>query len=144
MKEVEEQLQALSIGTWLDQQDLRGGDDWDRRIKQVVQKQVDYVLVLQSPNMLQRPETYIHKEIKEALERQDRFDEGERFLIPVILEPCAGLERLRHLHRVDLTTRESVVRLAREIQADWNKRQSRFRGAIRSDRAYCIESGGKR
>jgi hypothetical protein len=125
---VEEQLQALGIATWRDRQDLRGGDDWDRRIEQVVRKQVDYVLVLETPNMLQRPESYIHKEIKEALERQDRFDQGERFLIPAILEACPGLERLSHLHRVDLTSSDGVQRLAVEIQSDWNKRQSRFRG----------------
>lgn len=128
VRKLEEQLQALGIGTWRDQQDLRGGDEWDRRIEQVVRKQVDYVLVLQTPNMLQRPESYIHKEIKEALERQDRFDQRERFLIPAILEPCAGLERLSLLHRSDLTSSESVERLAKEIQADWNTRQSRLRG----------------
>ena len=89
---------------------------------------MDYVLVLQNPNMLQRPETYIHTEIHEALQRQKRFDQGERFLIPAILEPCAGLERLNHLHRVDLTTREAVDHLAGEMLADWNKRQIRFSG----------------
>jgi hypothetical protein len=127
---VQERLHALSIDTWRDRQDLRGGDEWDRRIEQVLRKQVDYVLVLQTPNMLLRAETYIHKEIKEALERQDRFDQGEHFLIPAILEPCAGMERLNHLHLVDLTTREAVDRLAGEIQADWNKRQSRSRGNL--------------
>ncbi len=126
--EVEDQLQALGIRTWRDRQDLRGGDLWDRRIEQVLQKQVDYVLVLQTSNMLERPESYIHKEIKEALERQDRFDEGERFLIPAILEPCPGLERLSDLNRVELTTREGIDRLAQEIQADWDMRQSRYKG----------------
>lgn len=127
---IAEQLQKQGIGTWRDQQDLRGGDDWDRRIQQVVGKQVDYVLVLQTLNMLQRPETYIHAEIDEALQRQRRFDQGEHFLIPAFLEPCAGLERLSHLQGVDMTSLDSVERLAMEIQSDWNKRQSRFRGNL--------------
>lgn len=126
--EIEQQLHALGISSWRDRQDLRGGDEWDRRIEQVIRKQVDYVLVLQTPQMLQRPETYLHKEINEALERQKRFDQGERFLIPAILQPCAGLDRLSHLHLVDLTTHEAIRRLADDIQQDWNRRQSRMRG----------------
>jgi hypothetical protein len=125
--DLDEQLQALNIGTWRDQQDLRGGDEWDRRIEQVLRKQVDYVLVLQTPHMLQRPESYVHKEIKEALIRQDRFNQGEHFLIPAILEPCDGLESLSHLQRKDLTSRQSIERLATEIRDDWDKRRSRSR-----------------
>ena len=126
--EIEQQLHALGISSWRDQNDLRGGDEWDRRIEQVIREQVNYVLVLQTPQMLERPETYLHKEIKEALKRQDWFDQGERFLIPAILKTCAGFDRLSHLQRVDVTTREGIRRLAEEIQQDWNHRQSRIRG----------------
>ena len=77
--------------------------------------------------MLERAESYIHKEIKVALERQDRFDEGERFLIPAILECRAGLGRLGRLQSVDLTARDGMERLAKEILEDWQKRRSRLR-----------------
>jgi hypothetical protein len=125
---IQDELQARGINTWRDQQDLRGGDDWDRQIVQVIKKQVDYVLVLQTPNMLQPAETYIHTEIAKALERQERFDQGERFLIPAILEPCDGLERLSHIHREDLTMGDSVGRLAEIIQRDWVGRKTRGSG----------------
>ncbi|HSR33671.1 MAG TPA: toll/interleukin-1 receptor domain-containing protein [Anaerolineae bacterium] len=128
--EVEKQLHALGINSWRDRQDLRGGDEWDRRIEHVIHKQVDYVLVLQTPQMLQRPESYLHKEIKVALERQERFDQGERFLIPSILQSCEGLERLSHLHSVDLTTSEGIRTLAAGIQQDWNSRQRRMQGTL--------------
>lgn len=126
--EIEDRLHTRGIGIWRDQQDLRGGDDWDRQLKQVLQKQVAYVLVLQTPNLIERPESYIHKEITEALERQRGFEPGMLFLIPAILEPCVGLERLSHLHRADLTSSEGLQRLAQEIQGDWNRRQSRYGG----------------
>lgn len=125
---IQEQLHARNVGTWRDQQDLRGGEKWDQRIKKVLKDQVHYVLVLQTPNMLQRPEAYIHKEIAVALERQDRFDEGIPFLIPAILEPCAGLERLNHLQRADLTSPGGLDRLAQEILEDWRQRQRRAGG----------------
>jgi hypothetical protein len=127
VKQVEARLQAGEVGIWRDQQDLRGGDEWDRLIQQVLEKRVDYVLVLQTPNMLDRAESYIHKEIKIALERQDRFDAGERFLIPAILQGRAGLERLSRLQSVDLTARDGVERLVKEILEDWAKRRSRSR-----------------
>ncbi len=123
--DIERQLHTLGIDSWRDRQDLRGGDDWDRRIERVIQKQVDYVLVLQTPQMLQRPESYLHKEVKVALERQDWFDQGERFLIPAILQPCKGLDRLSHLHQVDLSNGEGIRGLAKDIHQDWNRRQSR-------------------
>lgn len=127
VKDIEAHLQADGVATWRDQQDLRGGDEWDRRIEQVLEKQVDYVLVLQTPNMLARAESYIHKEIKVALERQDRFDEGDRFLIPAILQGEAGLERLGRLQYIDLTVNDGLKRLAKEILEDWHKRRTRFR-----------------
>lgn len=126
---IERQLHALGIDSWRDRQDLRGGDDWDRRIERVIQKQVDYVLVLQTPQMLQRPESYLHKEIKVAMERQDWFDQGERFLIPAILQPCKGLDRLSHLHQVDLSSGEGIHGMAKDIHQDWKRRQSRVQGA---------------
>ncbi|HEY3302416.1 MAG TPA: toll/interleukin-1 receptor domain-containing protein [Candidatus Binatia bacterium] len=126
--EVEQKLHSLGVDTWRDQQDLRGGDDWNRRIVHVLGKQVDYVLVLQTPNMLSKPRSYIHKEIAEALERQKEFDEGESFLIPAILEGSLGLERLDKLQRVELTDPHGLERLASHIQANWVKRQNRIRG----------------
>lgn len=125
---IERQLHELSVSCWRDRQDLRGGDEWDRRIERVIQKQVDYVLVLQTPQMLQRPESYLHKEIKVAMERQDWFDQGERFLIPAILQPCKGLDRLSHLHQVDLSSGEGIPGLAKDIHQDWKRRQSRVQG----------------
>ncbi len=123
--EVEQQLHKFGVATWRDRQDLRGGEDWDRRIPQVIRKQVDYVLVLQTPNMLERAESYLHKEIFEALERQKLFDQGELFLLPALLEPNPGLERLVHLHQRELFAPDGVEQLATEIGADFQRRNSR-------------------
>ncbi len=126
--EVEQQLHQLGVNTWRDRQDLRGGEDWNRRIPQVIRKQVDYVLVLQTPHMLERAESYLHKEIYEALERQQLFDQSELFLIPALLEPNPGLERLAHLHQRELYEAGGVEQLATEIRADFHQRNSRTGG----------------
>lgn len=117
-----DQLHAFGIGTWLDRQNLRGGDNWERQIPRVIQKQVDYVVVLQSSRMLGKVESYFHKEINEALERQKGFDEGFRFVIPAQLEHGVLLEKLAHLHTVDLTLPQGLKELADTILEDWNRR----------------------
>src|SRR5262249_40767824 len=52
------QLQAGGIKIRLDKQNLRGGDNWPQLIPQVLKKQTDYVVVLQSPRMLDKPSGY--------------------------------------------------------------------------------------
>jgi hypothetical protein len=128
--ELESRLHELGVDTWRDQQDLRGGDDWDWQIRHVIQKQVDYVLVLETPNMLSRPESYLHREIAEGLERQKGFDTGQLFMIPAMLQSCAGLARLEHLHRRDLTSGAGVQRLVEGILADWQQRVERLRQVV--------------
>ncbi len=124
VEDVEQRLHALGVDTWRDRQDLRGGEDWGRRIRQVIAKQVDYVLVLETPHMVSRDESYLYEEIDAALERQKRFRPGRPFLIPAILERCDPLEELNHLNLADLTTQPGIERLAKEILEDWAGRQA--------------------
>jgi hypothetical protein len=124
VEDVEQHLHALGVDTWRDRQDLRGGEDWSRRIRQVIDKQVDYVLVLETLHMLSRDESYLYEEIGAALERQKRFRPGRPFVIPAILERCDPLEQLSRLNLADLTTEPGIERLAKEILEDWAGRQA--------------------
>lgn len=121
-----EQLQARGIRIWLDKQSLRGGDRWSILIHDVLEKQSHYVVVLQSPRMLDKPESYFFLEIDLALKRLSKFKPGLRYLIPTILEPdpCLPLPNLAHLHMIDLTAPGGVDDLARDIREDWQERQA--------------------
>ena len=51
---VEQLSRALKIGgvaVWLDRQNLRGGDNWERVITHVIEKQVDYFVPVQAVGM---------------------------------------------------------------------------------------------
>ena len=126
---LEHRLRELGLDTWRDKQDLRGGDEWDRQIRHVVRKQVDYVLVCETPNLTAKGESFLHLEIKEALERQAWFPPGQRFVVPATLVECRGLEGLDHLHRADLTSDEGVQRLAARLLEDWKTTAANRRGA---------------
>ena len=127
---LEKRLHALGLDTWRDAQDLRGGDDWDRQIRHVLRRQVDYMLVCETPRMLNRGESYFHLEITEALERQRRFPTGQRFLIPGTLEPSEGLSNLDHLHRQDLVSDEGLKRLVSLLKEDWQLRRNQPQGNV--------------
>jgi hypothetical protein len=122
--ELEQKLRQRGIGTWLDKQQLRGGEQWNSGIKQVIGKVVDYVLVLETPNLLSKPEGYVFTEITAAIDRQKAKRPGFSFLIPVIFKPCTGLEYLDDLHRVDVTKQQGIDRLCDDILADWTEQKA--------------------
>lgn len=119
------QLNDRGIKTWLDKQNLRAGDRWPVLIPKVLETQVDYVVVLQSCRMVQKSESYFFREIQYALQRQNGFRPGVRFIIPTLLEQVEGLplENLSHLHCIDLTQPEAIDELADSIKDDWQQRQ---------------------
>ncbi|HEY5706557.1 MAG TPA: toll/interleukin-1 receptor domain-containing protein [Terrimicrobiaceae bacterium] len=126
------QLQTYGIKIWLDKQSLRGGDRWPNLIGEVLEKHTDYVVVLQSPQMLDKPESYCFLEIDLALKRQPKFAPGVRYLIPAITEadPRLPLPNLGStFHSIDLTAPGEIDALAQTILEDWKKRQTMKRAA---------------
>ena len=115
-------LKAEGFRPWLDRENLRGGDDWDRHIRRSI-KGIDYFLVLQSKALESKLIGYVHKEIRLAQERQRYFRPGIRFIIPLVLEPCERLEDLDYLQSIDLTTPEGIRDLVRCIRRDWQRRK---------------------
>lgn len=123
-----ERLRAAGLRTWLDRQRLRGGDRWGLLIPEVIAHQVDYVLVLQTPRLLARDESYVYLEIAQAQERQAKGAPGRRFLIPVQLEPGERLPTLAPLHFADLTVPDGFASLVAGIREDWQQRRARATG----------------
>ncbi|MBV9158789.1 MAG: toll/interleukin-1 receptor domain-containing protein [Acidobacteriaceae bacterium] len=115
-------LNAAGIAVWMDKQNLRAGDNWERILTQVIEKQVNYVVVIQTPAMLRRNEGVFYEEIDAALQRQKRMKEGLRFLIPVCAGDCSNLPTLESLHSISVTTDSGMNDLSRAILEDWNTR----------------------
>lgn len=119
-------LQARGIDVWQDRQDLRAGQDWSRNLARVIRNVVDYVIVLQSGEMLSQTEGVFHEEISQALQRQARMAEYDgdklRFVIPVRSGSCGMLSDLAHLHVIDIDTPGGEDALADSILEDWRRR----------------------
>jgi len=119
-------LQARGINVWQDRQNLRAGDDWNQKLIRVIQKMVDYVIVLQTEEMLSRTEGVFHREIREAQVRQWGMAEYEgeklRFLIPVQCGACGILSELEDRHVIDIDAPGGEDALADSILEDWRRR----------------------
>jgi hypothetical protein len=126
VEELMAKLQARGINVWQDRQDLRAGDDWNQKLIRVIQKMVDYVIVLQTEQMLSRTEGVFHREIREAESRQWGMSEYEgeklRFLIPVQCGACGVLSSLESRHVIDIDAPGGEDALADSILEDWRRR----------------------
>ena len=117
-----DRLQALGVATWQDKQNLRTGENWDRALVDIIRKQVDYVVVVQTPEMARRVEGYFRKEVEIALDRYLKFDKKFLFVLPVVLNGGTPLIELEQLHGyVDVTTDAGIEKLAKTILYDWSK-----------------------
>jgi hypothetical protein len=117
-------LEAEGCRAWLDKENLRGGDDWDKHIQKTI-KNIDYFLVLQSRALEDKLEGYVNKEIHFALDRQRYFKAGIRFIIPLKIEECKLHEDLEHLHTIDLSKQENFPELIKTIKRDQQRRKKR-------------------
>jgi hypothetical protein len=120
---VSAKLQALGVRTWVDQQNLRGGDRWHQVLGKTIQEWVDYFVVLETPAMLARRESYYYLEIDEALKRARRFQRDTKFIFPAQLLPCERLGELADRQRNDLTLPQGLEQLATDILHDWTHRR---------------------
>lgn len=112
------ELKANGIRPWLDNDELKGGEQWDRSIRRTI-KQVDYVVVIQSRSLLEKDVGYVNREITLALDRQHEFRDPRRFVIPITVHgPDVMLDDLRELQSIDYSSDSGVDEVVRAINRD--------------------------
>ena len=87
-------LRTAGIEVWFDQSELRGGDAWDRRIREQIHDCRLFVAVV-SVHTEGRDEGYFRREWKLAVDRTHDMDERKAFLVPVVID--ATFERGAHV-----------------------------------------------
>ncbi len=122
VEEMGTMLQESGVNIWIDRQDLRSGDRWDQIIPKVIGEQVNYFIVLETPAMQGRTESYFYREINAALKRQEGFRFGMKFIFPAQLFPCPSLVELHDFQRTDLTQPDGLQQLVDAILDDWHHR----------------------
>jgi TolB-like protein/Tfp pilus assembly protein PilF len=78
-------LRAAGIEVFLDQSELRGGDAWDRKIRQEIHDCVLFIPII-SGHTQERLEGYFRHEWMLAAERRHHMAEQKAFLVPVVID----------------------------------------------------------
>ena len=124
-------LMKNGIDTWLDINNLRGGNNWSEQITEII-KQVDNFIVMHSQQLNQQDESYVFTEIEVALDRKKRLNPKRSFIIPVKLDTAELLPSLQPFHALDLildekknisTSAAGAEKLIESIQKDFQLRQ---------------------
>jgi TolB-like protein/tetratricopeptide (TPR) repeat protein len=82
---IAEALRSQGVEVWFDQNDLRGGDAWDAKIKKQIRECALFLPVV-SAHTQARGEGYFRLEWKLAVERTHLMAEGLPFLAPVAID----------------------------------------------------------
>jgi len=91
---IAEALRSAGIEVWFDREELRGGDAWDRRIRDQIHDCRLFIAVI-SAHTEGRDEGYFRREWKLAVDRTHDMDERKAFLVPVVID--ATSERGAHV-----------------------------------------------
>jgi hypothetical protein len=121
VKRLDRRLRGDGFRTWLDENELLPGQEWDPAIKKAV-RGADMVIVCLSGGSITKA-GYVQKEIRYVLDVAEEQPEGAIFLIPARLEDCRVPERLSTWQWVDLYKRGGYNRLLAALHKAQDLRQ---------------------
>jgi len=89
-----EALEGSHFEPWLDDKSLMGGEDWDKRIRDELEA-TDYALILYTPALCRKTDSYINREI--ALARSRALSVRGSFVLPLRTDDIAPEDRVTEL-----------------------------------------------
>jgi TolB-like protein/Tfp pilus assembly protein PilF len=97
-------LRAAGVEVWFDQSELRGGDAWDRQIRERIHDCRLFIALI-SAHTEARDEGYFRHEWRLAVERTHHMSDKKPFLVPVIIDDTRerGASVPDKLHEVQWT-----------------------------------------
>lgn len=97
-------LRAAGIEIWFDKSELRGGDVWDRMIRQRIRDCALFIPVI-SQHTQERLEGYFRLEWRLAVDRSQRMAAERTFIVPVVVDATREREALvpEYFHELQLT-----------------------------------------
>src|SRR5437764_580052 len=84
-RSIAEALRAAQIEVWFDQNELRGGDAWDAKIRRQIKECALFLPVI-SANSDARSKGYFRREWKLAVECAQDIDDSIAYLLPVVID----------------------------------------------------------
>jgi hypothetical protein len=82
---IRDALAAAGLEVWYDENELGGGDVWDKKIRQQI-RECDYFMAVISAQTEARHEGYFRREWRLAVERTLDMADDHTFLLPVVID----------------------------------------------------------
>lgn len=97
-------LRAFGIEVWFDQNELRGGDAWDAKIREQIRTCARFVPIISAATQA-RAEGYFRREWKLAADRTHDMADGVPFILPIIIDDTTegGASMPDEFRRVQVT-----------------------------------------
>jgi TIR domain len=100
VRKLHERLLADGFTPWLDEEEIRGGREWEREIEQALDESHAIVICLSRDFVVKTG--YVQKEVREAVRLAAYRPSGDIYVIPVRLEDCPIPPDLKALQCIDL------------------------------------------
>jgi TolB-like protein/Tfp pilus assembly protein PilF len=84
-RRIAEALRGFGIEVWFDQNELRGGDQWDARIRSQIKSCTLFIPIISATTQA-RDEAYFRLEWKLADDRSQLMAPGKPFIVPVVID----------------------------------------------------------
>lgn len=122
VRRAKQRIEGLGFDTWIDEDDILPGQDWDREIKNALHAAFVVVVFLSASSWNRRG--YIQREIRLALDLLGEIPSDQIFIIPALLEPCELPEPLRRYQAVKLYIEGGFELLAASLSYQAEKYRS--------------------
>lgn len=121
-------LEEAGLRPWMDEMSMEGGRRWDPELERQIEL-ADFVVVVLTPSLALKTDSYVNKEIALAIERSKRIRSSSgSFLIPLVMSDnwsdCVYPE-LEPFHRLQLrsdTFAEDLARLVSDLKRNYQRR----------------------
>ena len=123
VRQLYHRLLAKKFDPWMDEQKLRGGQDWQLEIGRAIRRSGVVVICLSRDAVTK--EGYVQREVREALDVAAEKPEGMIFIIPLRLEECEVPDSLSKYHRIDYFRQDGFEKLRESLTARQTEIKSR-------------------
>ncbi len=114
ISEIYRKLSDSGINVWMDQEDIRPGEEWNPKIQNVM-KSARLILIFLSHHSITN-DGYQQREINYARELQNDKAPGKIFIMPVKLDNSPMHARLTEFNYIDLSDQSDLQKLMDELK----------------------------
>ncbi len=116
VREIYSILKNKGLNPWLDSDDLRVGQEWEKEIAKAI-KTSRFVMVFLSKNSVKK-RGHVQKEFRLALDVANEIPPGQVFILPIRLDDCEIPDAFRRYHCVNLFEENSLKKIISDIQKE--------------------------